>query len=263
MRFHANKFMLVDDRLYARTDVPDVREAELLHEGIANDIIQKVHSEGHFGVTNTWRRLKIIYTRPVLFEKVRAVVRSCNTCQFQARARSKYNLAKPIGAPSGPFYMVGSDAVGPIHYEGKPPRYLLVAIDYLIHWPIAIVVENINEETTAEFLFTHLVQMFGVPRYLLTDRGSNFESLYMRESLKSLGCRYLTTTSARAQVNRLCERMNRSVVQAIPKLARKNDDEEGWEKYVGHALLAIRTMSNEVTELSPAKMLFGNKLRFY
>ena len=168
--FQASKFMLVDGRLYARTDVPDIRGAELLHEGIANDIIQKVHTEGHFGVNNTWRRLKTIYTGPALFEKVRAVVQGCNTCQFRARVRrTRFNPAKPIDTPSDPFYMVGCDAVGPIHYEGKPPKYLLVAIDYLTRWPIAVVVENINEETTAEFLFTHLVQMFGVPRYLLTD----------------------------------------------------------------------------------------------
>ena len=104
--------------------------------------------------------------------------------------------------------MVGCDAVGPIHYEGKPPKYLLVAIDYLTRWPIAVVMDNINEETTAEFLFTHLVQMFGIPYYLLTNCRSNFKSHFVHEFLKGLGCHYITTTLARAQVNGLCERMN-------------------------------------------------------
>ncbi|KAG2216125.1 hypothetical protein INT45_001973 [Circinella minor] len=127
-------------------------------------------------------------------------------------------------------------------HEGKPPKYLLVAIDYLTRWPIVAVVENITEETTAEFLFTHL-------------------SHYMREFLKGLGCRHVTATSARAQVNGMCERMNQGVVQTIAKLVCENNDEEGWEKYVGHALLAIRTMPNEATGLSPAKLLFGYELR--
>ncbi|KAG2215770.1 hypothetical protein INT45_009411 [Circinella minor] len=262
IRFHANKYVLVDGRLYQSTNDPQIRGREVLHEGTVNEIIQVVHNEGHFGINNTWRRLQMAYTGPALFERVRTIVQSCGTCQFRARVRrTRHNPSKPIDTPSDPFYMVGCDAVGPIHYEGQPPRYLLVAIDYLTRWPIAAVVDNINEETTAEFLFTHLVQMFGVPRYLLTDRGSNFTSRYVFEFLKKLGCRHITTTSGRAQVNGLCERMNQGIVQTIAKLARQEGDEKNWERYVTHALMAIRTMPNEATGFSPAKLLFGYELR--
>ena len=202
------------------------------------------------------------YTGPGLFEKVRALVQSCETCQFRARARrSRYNPGNPIDTPSDPFFMVGCDAVGPIKYEGKPDRYLLVAVDYLTRWPIAAVVENINEDTTAKFLFDHIVMMFGVPRYILTDRGSNFKSIFVREFLKGIGCRHISTTAHRPQANGMCERLNQTLVQTISKIARDEDKLDDWEGCVSTALLAIRTMPNEATGVSPAKLLFGYELR--
>ena len=123
IRHQASKYMLVEGRLYRRTQDPEVRGEELLPEGTAGDVIRAVHAEGHFGVNNTWRRLKMVYTGPGLFEKVRAIVQGCESCQFRARARrNRYNSGKPIDTPRDPFFMVGCDAVGPIRYEGKEER---------------------------------------------------------------------------------------------------------------------------------------------
>ena len=74
IRFHAKQYMLADGKLYRRTENPSLRGVELLHEGAANDVIRAVHNEGHFGVNNTWRRLKLAYTGPGLFKKVRSFV---------------------------------------------------------------------------------------------------------------------------------------------------------------------------------------------
>ena len=117
IQFHASKYMLVDECLYSRSEDTELRGPELLYEGIANEVIQAMHNEGHFGINNTWRRLKMAYTGPALFEKVRMLVQGCTTCQFRARVRRiRHNPAKPIDTPSDPFFMVGCDAVGPIHY---------------------------------------------------------------------------------------------------------------------------------------------------
>lgn len=73
--------------------------------------------------------------------------------------------------------MVGCDAVGPtLNPTKRGNRYLLVAVDYLTKGPIARAVPRIDEETTAKFMFEEIIEKYGVPNYLLTDRGSNFKS---------------------------------------------------------------------------------------
>ncbi|KAJ8651377.1 hypothetical protein O0I10_011871 [Lichtheimia ornata] len=159
--------------------------------------------------------------------------------------------------------MIGCDAIGPF---GKEPtnqgnRYILVAIDYLTRWPVAKAVPDITETTTADFLYEQVVVNYGVPNYILTDRGSNFTSGYVREFLRKMDCRHITTTAYRPQVNGLCERMNGTITSALAKIARDHEDIHQWDKYVTSALLAARTMVNESTKYSPAVLLYGYELR--
>lgn len=263
IRFHSRKYTAHRGVLYEKLDeAGDNHGLELLHEGNAGDIIRTIHAEGHQGINNTWRRVCLNYTGPRLFERVRSIVQECATCQFRSRPqRNRYEPNRPIPTPAQPFHMVGCDAVGPIKQPNKADKYILVAIDYLTRWPMAAVVDHIDEKTTAEFLFNHIVMQYGVPSYLLTDRGSNFKAFYVEEFLKGLGCRHLTTTAYRPQTNGMCERLNQTLVQTIAKMARDEDARDSWEDYLGPALLAIRTMPNEGTKYSPSMLLFGYELR--
>jgi hypothetical protein len=155
--------------------------------------------------------------------------------------------------------MIGCDAVGPVVPSNSGNRYILVAVDYLTKWPMAMAVPNINETTTAAFLYKQVIH-YGVPNYILTDRGSNFTSGYVRDFLSQLGCRHLTTTAYRPQTNGLCERLNQTLVQTLSKLVRDKDVDANWDEYLDETLFAIRTLCNDTTGYSPGKLLFGYEL---
>lgn len=263
IRDQASRYTLVDLVIYGKTQNPEERGPELLHEGNIGEVIERVHQEGHFGVNKTWQRIRVQYDGPKLYDRVKTYVKGCQTCQFRRRKpRRRYAQARPIQTPSSPFFMIGCDAVGPtLERTRRGNRYLLVAVDYLTRWPVAAAVPDINETTTEQFLFDHVVTNFGVPNYILTDRGSNFTSGYVQEFLRKLGCRHLTTTAYRPQTNGLCERMNQTLVQTIAKLARDRNSSSRWDEFVNAALLAIRTMPNESTKFSPAMLLYGYELR--
>lgn len=174
---------------------------EVLHSGNVMDVIEKVHKEGHLGINNTWRRMRLQYEGYQLYDRVREYVESCEQCQLRARRRHiRHEEAHPIPTPTRPFYMIGCDAVGPINPRSKNGnRYLLVAVDYLTRWPVVAAVPNISEQTTAAFSFNCIVKDFGVPSYILTDRGANFKSDYVHTFLRWMGCKPLTTTAFRPQ----------------------------------------------------------------
>jgi transposase InsO family protein len=155
--------------------------------------------------------------------------------------------------------MVGCDAVGPVVPSKGGNQYILVAVDYLTRWPMAMAVPNINEETTVKFLYKQVIS-YGVPNYLLTDRGSNFTSGYVRGFLSSLGCKHITTTAYRPQTNGLCERNNQFLTQVLAKLVRDKDVEANWDEYLDEALFAMRTMVNDATGYSPSRLLYGYEL---
>ncbi|CEP16225.1 hypothetical protein [Parasitella parasitica] len=236
---------------------------EVLHEGNIKQVLTQVHQEGHFGVNNTWYKAKIQYFAPKLFVAVQDLVRHCETCQFRKKKPARRVVqAKPIITPARPFYMIGCDAVGPVVESHSGFKYILVAVDYLTRWPIAQAVKDITEETAATFLFDYVVQYYGVPRFILTDRGSNFTSRYVKSFLTQIRCRHLTTSAFRPQTNGLCERMNGTLVQALSKIIRdENVDVKDWDKKIPAVLMSLRTMKSEGTGFTPGKLLFGYDIR--
>lgn len=166
-----------------------------------------------------------------------------------------------IKPPCEPFTMIQRDAVGPVLKSKSGNGYILVAIDYLTKWPMVLAVPNINETTTADFLYNVVVSNYGVPNFILTDRGSDLTSGYIQSFLQQLGCRHITTTAYRSQTNGLCERMNQTLVQTLAKIINERGTEDCWDEYVNSALLAIRTMKNISTGHTAGKLLFGYEMR--
>lgn len=235
---------------------------ELLHEGNIDEVILKVHKDGHQGIRNTYHKLKVQYEGRKMYGRMVDIISSCEICQRrQIIPKKKVIKLHPIPTPYRPFYMIGLDAVGPIEEEGNEFKYMLVCIDYLTRWPIAAAVRDITALTTDRFLYNYVFMHHGIPSYLLTDRGTSFKAEYIDHILKRLECRHLITCAYRPQSNGMVERMNQTLVQTIAKL--KNDDQvpKNWNSYINNALFAIRTMVNDSTGYSPSMLLYGYELR--
>lgn len=253
IKYQAKKYFVDGDRLLEMGT-----GREVVHEGNAVEIIRMVHGEGHLGVVNTVKKLLLGYVCTEAREIVAEVVKTCETCQFRARVdRSRHNPGYIVKTPRHPFFMVGCDAVGPLTQTARGNKYILVATDYLTRWPMALAVPEINAVTTQKFLYGEIVAQYGVPNYLLTDRGSNFVATLVHEFLAKIGCKHITTTSWRPNCNGACERLNQTLCRTIAKLARDEDKIHQWDNYIASALLAVRTMKNSATGFTPAFLLYG------
>ncbi|KAF7720391.1 hypothetical protein EC973_009507, partial [Apophysomyces ossiformis] len=66
----ARRYLAEDGRLFLK-EKNKQPGPEVLHEVNIEEVIAKVHSEGHFGVNNTWRRIRLQYEGHKLYDKVR------------------------------------------------------------------------------------------------------------------------------------------------------------------------------------------------
>jgi hypothetical protein len=207
---------LVNNRLYL--EIEDEVEPELVDEYNMHERIEHVHERGHAGILNTQRMMRLQYMTPRFHQRVYQIVQSCPIrWRRSKRHDSRQNAAHPIPTLSQPFFMLGCDAIGPLEQTPSGNFYLLVAVDYLIKWPATVEVPNINRRTTASFLLEEITCRRSVSQYLLTDRGSNFTSGYVRDFLTSIQYKYLITTAYQPQVNVLCDPLNQTLVQTLSK----------------------------------------------
>ncbi|OMJ11721.1 Retrovirus-related Pol polyprotein from transposon [Smittium culicis] len=249
-------FTTINNELYHKSKKFGLRK--VLHEKNAKDKVQEIHDESHNGISNTWERFKSSFYGTGLYGIVKEVVSSCDTCQRYYGSSIKRNEMVPITALK-PFDIVGIDAVGPISPISKNNnRFILTAVDYATKWPIARAVENIQTKTVVNFINTDIVQHFGVPKQLISDRGSNFLSDAALEFYEFLEINHTPTTTYRPQANGQVERLNQTLKNTLSKLCA--DDKENWDLYIWKALLSVRTMKNSSTKFSPDMLLYGNKL---
>ena len=90
----------------------------------------------------------------------------------------------------GPFPKWGIDFVHcrPTSIGGH--GYIIVAMDYFTKWAEAIPTYAKDGNTTALFLFNHIIARFRIPRAIMTNHGSHFQNKMMVELSTKLGIRH-------------------------------------------------------------------------
>ena len=64
---------------------------------------------------------------------------------------------------------------------------------------------------TAEALFTHVFRHYGIPEYIVSDRGPQFTSPIWKAFMECLGVTVSLTSGYRPQANGQVERVNQEV----------------------------------------------------
>ena len=109
--------------------------------------------------------------------------------------------------------------------------------------------------TVAELFVREFIPRHGVPRQLLSDRGTSFLSKVMMEVYKLLGTHKVNTTAYHPQGDGLVERMNRSLLNMLSKSADSNGS--NWDERLPFILFAYRASTQESTKESPFYLLYG------
>jgi transposase InsO family protein len=150
--------------------------------------------------------------------------------------------------------MLGVDVLKvPMSYQGN--SYLLVMQDYFTKWPIAIPMKDQTAESTVKGL-VETFSVYGIPTYLHSDQGANFESSLLKETCKAFGVHKSRTTPYHPQGDGLVERTNRSLLQMLRTYCEQSSD---WEKWLYLLLYAYRTASHTSTKCSPYVLMFGRE----
>jgi len=103
------------------------------------------------------------------------------------------------------------------------------------------------------------ITQFGVPKKLLTDRSANFTSALLQEACKLLRIYKLQTCSFNTQANRICERMQKLLIDMLSHFVRKYA--RNWDDYVPYVVMAYRAVPHFFTKYFPYYLVFGRDMR--
>ncbi|KAI2647074.1 Transposon Ty3-I Gag-Pol polyprotein [Labeo rohita] len=258
-----DQYEVIEDTLYHKTHQSNnqVHYRVCIPVSLVPSILQHYHSNpwcGHVGIFKTYKRIHDYAFWPGMWADIRHHVKSCVKCQTL-----KGESQKPVGklqqtVTTRPNEMLGVDIMGPLPRSTQQNEYLLVFVDYYSRWVEFFPLRNANAQSIALLLRKEILTRWGVPDFILSDRGAQFVSSLFQELCKKWSVKPKLTTSYHPQTN-MTGRVNRTLQSMIS--AYVGDNHRKWDQYLPEFRFAINSAIQETIGMSPAELHMGRKLQ--
>ena len=191
---------------------------------------------GHSAGKKLYNTLRHRWWWDTMYHNSMEFATNCAEC---AVVRGSGRLQRPLLHPisiSCPFQIFGVGIMELSLTKGGN-CYAIVFQDFLSTAP--------DQKATrlAHLLIKVIILVFGVPDALLSDRGTNFLSLIMRDVCELLGTTKLNTTVHHPQYNGVVKRMNRTLKAMLRKHTAKFGKQ--WDQCLPGVLWAYRNTPND------------------
>ncbi|KAI5335375.1 hypothetical protein L3X38_025508 [Prunus dulcis] len=156
-----------------------------------------------------------------------------------------------------PFRRWAMDLIGKIYpASSKQHCFIIVATYYFSKWVEAKPVKSTTSQEIITFIEEQIIQRFGIPESITTDRGSSFICGEMLDMAEAFKFKLLQSTRYYAQANGHAESSNKVIINIIKKMLEKNSKQ--WHEKLLETLWAYRTSKREATGMTPYALTYGH-----
>lgn len=213
---------------------------------------------GHLGSSRMFNKIREQFYWKNMRSEIENYVKNCNQCQTNKALRKINRAPMQITTTStAPFERLSLDIVGPLPESGTAKiKYILTLQDDLSKYSVAYPIRSTTAEETSDCLI-HFISLFGIPKTILTDQGSNFTSEMFKETCKFLKIKQLWSSPYHPQTQGALERSHSTLKEYLKSYVSENQD--NWPRYVYTAMLAYNTATHSTTNYTPYELIFGHK----
>ena len=231
---------------------PRCIRATILHAAHDGD------TAGHFANKKTLAKIRQHFFWHGLAMDTRDYCRSCMVCQQRKPLPNRPHHPLQQESVGEPLQRVTIDILGFEKTSTRGNKYVLVIVDTLTKWAEALPMPDEKAETVARLLVEEFVCRFGIPAQLHSDQGRQFEAAVFQEMCQLLGIHKTRTTPLHPQSNGQTERLNRTLLDLLAKLAAENPSE--WDVKLPYAISAYRSTPHNTTGETPNRLMLGREV---
>ncbi|KAJ8032404.1 hypothetical protein HOLleu_25921 [Holothuria leucospilota] len=241
-------------RIYHQIVVPRTYRREIL------SIAHEMPFAGHLGVNKTYHRILNHFYWPKLKSDVAKFCKTCHSCQMVGKPNQNIPAAplKPIPAFEEPFSRVIIDCVGPLPKSRAGQQYILTIMCASTRFPEAIPLRNIKARTVLQALLKFFT-LFGLPKEIQSDQGSNFMSTVFQQMLYELGIDQIKSSAYHPESQGALERFHQTLKNMLKTYC--HDNERDWDEGIPFVMFAARESIQESLGFSPFELVFGHTVR--
>ncbi|GKA98662.1 reverse transcriptase domain-containing protein [Tanacetum coccineum] len=151
------------------------------------------------------------------------------------------------------FDVWGLDFLGPFP-QSRGNKYMLVVVDYVSKWVEAQALPTNDAHVVVKFLRS-LFARFGVPKALISDRGTHFCNSQLEKALQRYGVTQKLSTAYHPESNGQTKVTNRAIKHILERSVGYNP--KGWSEKHNDALWAFKTAYKIMTGCTPFRLVYG------
>ena len=214
------------------------------------------HSWGHPGIDKTLELMTRNYWWLGMKEDIQRYIASCNTCQTVKPDRQvKVAPLHPNEIPEGPWQVISVDMMCPLP-ESKGFNTILVVVDRFTKKSFFLPTNAmITSKGIATLYRDRVFSEHGLPKKVISDRGPQFISKFMKELYETLGIKGNPSTAHHPQTDGQTEQVNQSVKEFLTMFV--NDKQDDWSDWLAVAQFCHNNWKHSATTYSPFFLTYG------
>ncbi|WVZ89047.1 hypothetical protein U9M48_035506 [Paspalum notatum var. saurae] len=240
-----------------RTCVPDVDSIKKLILSEAHDTAYSIHP----GSTKMYHDLKERFWWYGMKRAVAEYVAVCDTCQrVKAEHQRPAGLLQPLKIPEWKWEEISMDFIVGLPRTQKGYNSIWVVVDRLTKVAHFITVNTTySGARLAELYISRIVCLHGVPKRIISDRGSQFTSRFWEQLHDSLDSKLRFSIAYHPQTDGQTERTNQILEDMLRACAIQYGT--SWDKSLPYAEFSYNNSYQASLKKSPFEALYGRRCR--
>src|SRR5512142_529001 len=238
-----------------RICVPDNKDLKdaILKE--AHDTLYSIHP----GSIKMYQDLKERFWWASMKREIAEYVAVCDVCQrVKAEHQKPASLLQPLKIPEWKREEIGMDFITGLPRTSSGHDSIWVVVDRLTKVAHFIPVHTTyTGKRLAELYLARIMCLHGVPRKIVSDRGSQFTSKFWQKLQEELGTRLNFSTAYHPQTDGQTERVNQILEDMLRACAL--DFGGAWDKSLPYAELSYYNSYQASLQIAPSEALYGRK----
>jgi hypothetical protein len=229
---------------------------------LVKNVLEVCHDHpfaGHFGSKKTKYLIMKHFAWPHMFGDIAEYCKTCETCQ-----KVKYSNKKPQGVfhpqhAQANMEKVYMDIAGPFPRSTKQNKYVLILYDQYSKYSVYLPLSSVKAQHIADTFQKCFLSTMPPPQLIVTDKQTSFTGQVFHDLAKHFAINILFVPTGQHQANAAENRIKklneylRSYIEDFSKVK----SQAIWDECLPFFFNAINSISHEVTELPPFKVIFG------
>jgi IS30 family transposase len=240
-----------------RLCVPDVKSIRELILKEAHETAYSIHP----GSEKMHQDLKKRFWWYGMKRKIAEYVARCDSCQrIKAEHQRLIGLLQPLQIPQWKWDEIRMDFIVGLPCTRAGYDSIWVVVDRLTKAAHFIPVKTTyNSAVLVELYMSLIVCLHGVPKKIVSDRGTRFTSHFWQQLHEALGTHLKFSSTYHPQTDGQTERTNQILEDMLRACALQ--DKLGWDQRLPYAEFSYNNSYQASLKMSPLQALYGRNCR--